>query len=375
MAAADEKCTVAAVMASKLKVGVLGATGMVGQRFVSLLADHPWFELTSVAASPSSAGKSYGEAVSGRWSIGGAVPARAASLTVLDASDIAKVSADVDFVFCAVDMPKDVTAKLEEDYARHETPLVSNNSAHRWTPDVPMVIPEINDAHNSVIDAQRRRLGTKRGFVAVKPNCSIQSYVPAIHPLKQFGPSKLAVCTYQAISGAGKTFESWPEMVDNVIPFIKGEEEKSEQEPLKIWGNVIDGRIVNASSPAITAQCIRVPVSDGHMAAVFVSFEKKPTREQILEAWRSYSGKPQSLKLPSAPAAFLSYFEEENRPQTKLDRDAGNGQGVTLGRLRPDSGVFDWRFIGLSHNTVRGAAGGAVLTAELLKAEGYLTSK
>lgn len=362
-------------MTSKLKVGVLGATGMVGQRFVSLLADHPWFELVSVAASPSSAGKPYAEAVSGRWTLSGGVPARAASLTVLDASDVAKVSAGVDFVFCAVDLPKDVTAKLEEDYARAETPLVSNNSAHRWTPDVPMVIPEVNDAHNTVIDAQRRRLGTRRGFIAVKPNCSIQSYVPAIHPLKQFGPSKLAVCTYQAISGAGKTFESWPEMVDNVIPFIKGEEEKSEQEPLKIWGSVIDGRIVNASAPAITAQCIRVPVSDGHLAAVFVSFEKKPTREQILEAWRSYSGKPQALKLPSAPARFLTYFEEENRPQTKLDRDSGHGQGVTLGRLRADTGVFDWRFIGLSHNTVRGAAGGAVLTAELLKAEGYLSAK
>ena len=373
MAAAGGKCTVAAVMASKLKVGVLGATGMVGQRFVSLLADHPWFELTSVAASPSSAGKSYGEAVSGRWSIGGAVPTRAASLTVLDASDIAKVSADVDFVFCAVDMPKDVTAKLEEDYARHETPLVSNNSAHRWTPDVPMVIPEINDAHNSVIDAQRRRLGTKRGFVAVKPNCSIQSYVPAIHPLKQFGPSKLAVCTYQAISGAGKTFESWPEMVDNVIPFIKGEEEKSEQEPLKIWGSVSGGKIVPATAPVITAQCIRVPVSDGHMAAVYVGFERKPSREQILSAWKEYAGRPQQLKLPSAPTPFLHYFEDDTRPQTRLDRDAGHGQAISLGRLRPDA-IFDWRFVALSHNTVRGAAGGAVLSAELLTHDGYLVA-
>ena len=361
-------------MASKLKVGVLGATGMVGQRFVSLLADHPWFELATVAASPSSAGKSYAEAVGGRWTLAGGVPAHAASLTVLDASDVARVCEGVDFVFCAVDMPRDVTAKLEEDYARRETPLVSNNSAHRWTPDVPMVIPEINDDHNGVIDAQRRRLGTKRGFIAVKPNCSIQSYVPAIHPLKAFGPTRLAVCTYQAISGAGKTFESWPEMADNVIPFIKGEEEKSEQEPLKIWGQVVDGRIVTATSPAITAQCIRVPVSDGHMAAVFVAFEKKPTREEILAAWRSYAGKPQTLKLPSAPSPFLTYFEEENRPQTKLDRDAGNGQGISIGRLRPDA-VFDWRFVALSHNTVRGAAGGAVLTAELLKAEGYLAAK
>ncbi len=374
MATVDDRCTVGAVMASKLKVGVLGATGMVGQRFVSLLANHPWFELTTVAASPASAGKPYAEAVSGRWSLPGGVPANAASLNVMDASDIAGVADSVDFVFCAVDMPKDVTAKLEEDYARRETPLVSNNSAHRWTPDVPMVIPEINDGHNVVIEAQRRRLGIKRGFIAVKPNCSIQSYVPAIHPLKHFGPTRLAVCTYQAISGAGKTFESWPEMADNVIPFIKGEEEKSEQEPLKIWGQVVDGRIVAATSPAITAQCIRVPVSDGHLAAVFVAFEKKPSREEILAAWRSYAGKPQTLKLPSAPSAFLTYFEEENRPQTKLDRDAGNGQGITIGRLRPDA-VFDWRFVALSHNTVRGAAGGAVLTAELLKAEGYLAAK
>jgi aspartate-semialdehyde dehydrogenase len=287
---------------------------------------------------------------------------------------VKQVSSEVDFVFCAVDMPKDATAKLEDDYARAETPVVSNNSAHRWTPDVPMMIPEINDAHAAVIEAQRRRLGTKRGFVSVKPNCSIQSYVPALHPLRHFGLTKVAVCTYQAISGAGKTFESWPEMVDNVIPFIKGEEEKSEQEPLKIWGQVVDGRITPASAPAITAQCIRVPVSDGHLAAVFVSFEKKPTKDEILAAWRSFSGKPQALQLPSAPTPFLTYFEDDNRPQTKLDRDLGHGQAVSLGRLRPDP-VFDWRFIGLSHNTVRGAAGGAVLTAELLKAEGYLTSK
>lgn len=361
-------------MEKKLKVGVLGATGMVGQRFVALMADHPWFELVSVAASPGSAGKPYAEAVAGRWTLPTPVPSRAAQLIVSDASDVKKVSSEVDFVFCAVDMPKDATAKLEDDYAKAETPVVSNNSAHRWTPDVPMMIPEINDAHAAVIEAQRRRLGTKRGFVSVKPNCSIQSYVPALHPLKHFGLTKVAVCTYQAISGAGKTFESWPEMVDNVIPFIKGEEEKSEQEPLKIWGKVVDGRITTASAPAITAQCIRVPVSDGHLAAVFVSFEKKPTKDEILAAWRSFSGKPQALKLPSAPTPFLTYFEDDNRPQTKLDRDLGNGQAVSLGRLRPDS-VFDWRFIGLSHNTVRGAAGGAVLTAELLTAEGYLTSK
>ncbi len=361
-------------MEKKLKVGVLGATGMVGQRFVALMADHPWFELVSVAASPGSAGKPYGEAVAGRWTLPTPVPSRAAQLVVSDASDVKQVSSEVDFVFCAVDMPKDATAKLEDDYARAETPVVSNNSAHRWTPDVPMMIPEINDAHAAVIEAQRRRLGTKRGFVSVKPNCSIQSYVPALHPLRHFGLTKVAVCTYQAISGAGKTFESWPEMVDNVIPFIKGEEEKSEQEPLKIWGQVVDGRITPASAPAITAQCIRVPVSDGHLAAVFVSFEKKPTKDEILAAWRSFSGKPQALQLPSAPTPFLTYFEDDNRPQTKLDRDLGHGQAVSLGRLRPDS-VFDWRFIGLSHNTVRGAAGGAVLTAELLKAEGYLTSK
>ena len=358
----------------KLKVGVLGATGMVGQRFVSLLANHPWFELAAVAASPSSAGKPYGDAVAGRWSLDAPVPAAAAALTVGDAADVAGVSAGVDFVFCAVDMDKAATARLEDDYARAETPVVSNNSAHRATPDVPMMIPEINDDHMAIIEAQRRRLGSRRGFVAVKPNCSLQSYVPAIHPLMGFGPERIAVCTYQAISGAGKTFASWPEMVDNVIPFIKGEEEKSEQEPMKIWGRIVDGKIVPAQGPAITAQCLRVPVSDGHMAAVFVGFAKKPSKDEILAAWRDYAGKPQRLGLPSAPAPFLRYFEEDNRPQTRLDRDAGNGQAITLGRLRPDA-VFDWRFVALSHNTVRGAAGGAVLTAELLAAEGYLTAK
>jgi len=361
-------------MANKLKVGVLGATGMVGQRFVSLLGEHPWFEVTAVAASPSSAGKPYAEAVAGRWTLPTPVPAAAVKLIVGDASDVAAVAGQVDFVFCAVDMAKDATAKLEEDYARAETPVVSNNSAHRWTPDVPMMIPEVNADHAAVIEAQRRRLGAKRGFVAVKPNCSIQSYVPALHPLLGFGPSKLAVCTYQAISGAGKTFDSWPEMVDNVIPFIKGEEEKSEQEPLKIWGTLTDGKIMAAKAPAITAQCIRVPVSDGHMAAVFVSFDRKPARDEILAAWKAYAGKPQALQLPSAPTPFLTYFDDDTRPQTRLDRDAGNGQAVTIGRLRPDA-VFDWRFVALSHNTVRGAAGGAVLTAELLKADGYLTAK
>lgn len=361
-------------MANKLKVGVLGATGMVGQRFVSLLSEHPWFEVTAVAASPSSAGKRYGDAVAGRWSLPGEVPAATAQLVVGDASQVEAMASQVDFVFCAVDLDKAATAKLEEDYARAETPLVSNNSAHRGTPDVPMMIPEINSDHAAIIEAQRRRLGTKRGFVAVKPNCSLQSYVPAIHPLKSFGPQKLAVCTYQAISGAGKTFESWPEMVDNVIPFIKGEEEKSEQEPMKIWGQIVDGKIVNATVPQITAQCLRVPVSDGHMAAVFVSFEKKPSQEQILSAWSEYAGRPQALGLPSAPKPFLHYFTEDARPQTRLDRDAGNGQAISLGRLRPDA-VFDWRFVALSHNTVRGAAGGAVLTAELLKADGYITAK
>jgi aspartate-semialdehyde dehydrogenase len=361
-------------MAKKLKVGVLGATGMVGQRFVSLLANHPWYEVTLVAASASSAGKKYADAVAGRWALAAPVPASVAGLTVGNASDVARLAGEVDFVFCAVDMSKEETAKLEEDYARAETPVISNNSAHRWTADVPMMIPEINSDHVAILEAQRRRLGTSRGFVAVKPNCSLQSYVPAIHPLMSFGPKKIAVCTYQAISGAGKTFESWPEMVDNVIPFIKGEEEKSEKEPLKIWGTIRDNKIVNATEPVITAQCLRVPVSDGHMAAVFVQFDRKPSKEAMLAAWREFAGKPQKLALPSAPKPFLQYFEDDARPQTRLDRDAGNGQAVTIGRLRPDA-LFDWRFVALSHNTVRGAAGGAVLTAELLTAEGYIQAK
>jgi aspartate-semialdehyde dehydrogenase len=358
----------------KLNVGVLGATGMVGQRFVALLENHPWFQLAAVAASPASAGKLYADAVAERWALGSDMPAKAGEMIVGDASNVGAMAEAVDFVFCAVDMPKEATAKLEEDYARAETPLVSNNSAHRWTPDVPMMIPEINADHAKIIEAQRKRLGTRRGFLAVKPNCSIQSYVPAIHPLKSFGPKQIAVCTYQAVSGAGKTLESWPEMVDNVIPFIKGEEEKSEKEPLKIWGHIDGGEIRTASAPVITAQCLRVPVSDGHMAAVFVSFENKPSREAILSAWKEYSGKPQALNLPSAPKPFLQYFEDETRPQAKLDRDAGHGQAVSIGRLRSDN-MFDWRFVALSHNTVRGAAGGAVLTAELLQAEGYLAPK
>jgi aspartate-semialdehyde dehydrogenase len=358
----------------KLKVGVLGATGMVGQRFLALLERHPWYEVTLVAASQASAGKRYQDAVAGRWAMKTPVPSAAAGLTVRNASDVAAIAGEVDFVFCAVDMPKDETARLEEAYARAETPVVSNNSAHRATPDVPMMIPEVNPEHATAIEAQRRRLGTRRGFVAVKPNCSLQSYVPALHPLMAFGPKRVAVCTYQAISGAGKTFESWPEMVDNVIPFIKGEEEKSEKEPLKIWGAYRDGRIVPATEPVITAQCIRVAASDGHLAAVFVSFERKPSREEVLAAWAGFSGRPQALKLPSAPSPFLRYLEDDARPQTRLDREAGDGMAITIGRLRPDP-LFDYRFVCLSHNTVRGAAGGAVLTAELLTAEKYIQAR
>jgi len=358
----------------KLKVGVLGATGMVGQRFVSLLERHPWFEVTLVAASAASAGKTYAEATRGRWALAAPMPAATAALTVRNASEIDGIAGAVDLVFCAVDMPKDETAKLEEDYARRETPVVSNNSAHRGTPDVPMMIPEVNWEHARVIEAQRARLGTKRGFVAVKPNCSLQSYVPALHPLRGFGPRRVAVCTYQAISGAGKTFETWPEMQDNVIPFIKGEEEKSEQEPLKIWGTLGAGKIEKASGPVISAQCIRVPASDGHMAAAFVEFERKPSREEILEAWKTWVPRPQELELPSAPRPFLTYFEDDARPQTRLDRDIGSGMGVAIGRLRPDP-LFGWRFVSLSHNTVRGAAGGAVLTAELLVKDGWIAAK
>jgi len=358
----------------KFRVGVLGATGMVGQRFLSLLENHPWYEVTVLAASANSAGQKYSDAVKGRWALAKPAPAKYAGITVLNASDVAKIGGQVDFVFCAVDMTKEETAKLEEDYARAETPVVSNNSAHRATPDVPMMVPEVNPEHATVIEAQRKRLGTKRGFVAVKPNCSLQSYVPAIHPLMKFGPKRIAVCTYQAISGAGKTFETWPEMVDNLIPFIKGEEEKSEKEPMKIWGSQKDGKIVPAAEPVISAQCIRVPASDGHMAAVFLQLEKKASKEEIIALWRSFEGKPQTLDLPSAPKPFLTYFEEENRPQTRLDRDAGGGMGVTIGRLRPDV-LFDWRFVALSHNTVRGAAGGAVLTAELLTKDGYIQQK
>jgi aspartate-semialdehyde dehydrogenase len=347
---------------------------MVGQRFITLLAEHPWFEVRVVAASAQSAGKLYGDSVATRWLVPGTVPAAIARMPIRDASAVEQIANEVDFVFCAVDMPKDATAKLEEDYARAETPVVSNNSANRWTPDVPMMIPEINPEHAAIIEAQRARLGTKRGFIAVKPNCSIQSYVPALHPLRGFGLRQVAVCTYQALSGAGKTHETFPEMADNVIPYIGGEEEKSEREPLKIWGTIEGGAIVPARGMAITAQCARVPVSDGHLAAVFVSFDTKPTREQILAAWREYTGLPQRRELPSAPRPFLRYHEDDARPQTRLDRDAGDGEAISIGRLRPDP-VFDWKFVGLSHNTVRGAAGGGILTAELLASEGYLSAK
>jgi len=359
----------------KYKVGIIGATGMVGQRFATILDNHPWFDVTVLAASGRSAGKTYKEAVGNRWRIAKEMPASMADMIVKDATaDINEIASAVDFVFCAVDMKKDEIRALEEAYAKAECPVVSNNSAHRGTADVPMVIPEINADHIKVIDDQKKRLGTKRGFIAVKSNCSLQSYVPAIYPLdKEFGVKEVLVCTYQAISGAGKTFESWPEMVDNVIPYIGGEEEKSEQEPLKIWGNVEDGVIKNATSPAFTAQCIRVPVSDGHMGAVFMRFEdgKKPSKDEIINVWNSFSGRAQELELPSAPKKFLHYFVEDNMPQTKLNRDNENGMAVSIGRLREDT-QYDYKFVCLSHNTLRGAAGGAVLLAELLCAEGYM---
>lgn len=353
------------------RVGVVGATGMVGQRFVTLLENHPWFSLVVVAASARSAGKTYEEAVGDRWAMATPMPERAKKMVVLDASDVKNVTDKVDFIFCAVDMKKDEIRALEESYAKAECPVVSNNSANRTTPDVPMVVPEINAGHLEVIPFQRKRLGTKRGFIAVKSNCSLQSYVPAFAPLMDaYGVSKALVCTYQAISGAGKTFESSPDIVDNVIPYIGGEEEKSEQEPLKIWGKVENGVIVPAKGPSITAQCLRVACSDGHMAAVFVTFDKKPTIAEIKEKWASYAGEPQKLALPSAPKQFLHYFEEDNRPQTKLDRNLENGMAVSIGRLREDT-QYDYKFVCLSHNTLRGAAGGSLLLAELLAAKGY----
>ena len=359
----------------KYKVGIIGGTGMVGQRFVTLMAGHPWFQLTVIAASPRSAGKRYEDAVAGRWAMDCPIPDEARDIVLLSAQDdIEQIAAQVDFVFSAVDMKKEEIKALEEAYAKCECPVVSNNSAHRWTPDVPMVIPEINPEHIEVINAQRQRLGTKQGFIAVKSNCSIQSYVPALSPLREFGIEKILVCTYQAISGAGKTFETWPEMVDNLIPYIGGEEEKSEQEPLKVWGKVENGVIVNAEAPAITAQCLRVPVSNGHTAAAFVTFKNKPSMDQMKDAWKNFKGRAQELNLPTAPKQFLNYFEEDNRPQAKLDRDLEGGMAVSIGRLRPDT-QYDYKFVSLSHNTLRGAAGGAVLLAELLCAEGYIEHK
>ena len=355
----------------RYQVGIIGGTGMVGQRFVTLLENHPWFQLTAIAASARSAGKSYWEAVCDRWALDIPCPEAAKSLTVLDAeADAVKLAGMVDFCFCAVDMPKDAIRALEETYAKLECPIVSNNSAHRWTEDVPMVVPEINAEHLAIIEAQRKRLGTKRGFIAVKSNCSLQSYVPALHPLMKYGLERALVCTYQAISGAGKTFQRWPEMVDNCIPYIGGEEEKSEQEPLKLWGHIEGDKIVSAESPRFTAQCLRVPVSDGHMGAVFVRFENKPSKEEILQAWKEFHGPAQDLELPSAPKQFLHYFEENDRPQPKLDRMLENGMAVSIGRLREDN-QYDYKFVCLSHNTLRGAAGGAVLLAELLAAKGY----
>lgn len=365
-------------MDKKLRVGILGGTGMVGQRFISLLENHPWFEVTTIAASPRSAGKTYEEAIGGRWKMTTPMPEAVKKIIVQDVSDVKNVASSVDFVFSAVDMTKDEIKKIEEEYAKTETPVVSNNSAHRWTPDVPMVVPELNPEHLEVIESQKKRLGTTRGFIAVKPNCSIQSYTPALHALKKAGyePKTVVATTYQAISGAGKNFKDWPEMEHNIIPFIAGEEEKSEQEPLRIWGHIENGEIVKAEGPVITTQCIRVPVLDGHTAAVFVTFEegKKPSKEEIIKVWREYSGVPQELKLPSAPEHFIQYLEDDNRPQVALDVNYENGFGVSMGRLREDT-VFDYKFVGLSHNTVRGAAGGAVLTAELLTAKKYITAK
>ena len=358
----------------KYRVGIIGATGMVGQRFVSILAGHPWFDVTVLAASSRSAGQPYIDAVGGRWAFEWPVPESVRNMTVQDAALVERIAPEVDFVFCAVDMPKDQIRELETAYAKTETPVVSNNSAFRMVDDVPMMVPEINAHHMAVIEAQRRRLGTKVGFVTCKPNCSIQGYVPALEPLRDFGLEKVMVATYQAISGAGKTFRTWPEMVDNVIPYIGGEEQKSEQEPLKIWGSVSDGRIVPAQKPVISAQCYRVPATDGHMAAVTVGFAKKPSRQEILDRWAAFEGLPQKYKLPSAPEKFLTYFEEENRPQTRLDRDLFGGMGIAIGRLREDT-LFDYKFVSLSHNTLRGAAGGAVLTAELLAHEGWIVRK
>ncbi len=361
-------------MSEKLRVGILGGTGMVGQRFISLLENHPWFEVVTIAASPRSAGKSYEEAVGGRWKMSTPMPEAVKKITVMNVNEVERVASSVDFVFSAVDMSKDEIRAIEEAYAKTETPVVSNNSAHRWTPDVPMVVPEINPEHFEVIASQKQRLGTQRGFIAVKPNCSIQSYTPALTAWKEFEPYEVVATTYQAISGAGKTFKDWPEMLENIIPYIGGEEEKSEQEPLRIWGHVENGVIVKAEEPKITCQCIRVPVLNGHTAAVFVKFRKKPTKEELIDRLVNFSGFPQEAKLPSAPKQFIRYMEECDRPQVRLDVDYENGMGVSVGRLREDT-IYDWKFVGLSHNTVRGAAGGAVLCAEALKAKGYINKK
>ena len=361
-------------MSDRLKVGILGGTGMVGQRFISLLENHPWVEVTTIAASPRSAGKTYEEAVGGRWKMDTPMPEAVKRIVVMNVNEVEKVASEVDFVFSAVDMTKEEIKKIEEEYAKTETPVVSNNSAHRWTPDVPMVVPEINAEHMKVIEFQKKRLGTTRGFVAVKPNCSIQSYAPVLTAWKEFEPYEVVATTYQAISGAGKTFKTWPEMIDNVIPYIGGEEEKSEQEPLKIWGHIENGEIVKTDDIAITAQCIRVPVSDGHTAAVFMSFKdgvKKPSVEEIIKIWESYKGRAQELELPSAPKQFLHYFTEPDRPQIKSERNLENGMAGSVGRLREDT-QYDYKFVCMSHNTLRGAAGGAVLLAELLCAEGYM---
>ena len=361
-------------MEQKLRVGILGATGMVGQRFISLLENHPWFEVVTLAASPRSAGKTYEEAVGGRWKMDTPMPEAVKKLVVMNVNDVEHVASTVDFVFSAVDMSKDEIKAIEEAYAKTETPVVSNNSAHRWTPDVPMVVPEINPEHFKVIEFQKKRLGTKRGFIAVKPNCSIQSYAPVLTAWKEFEPYEVVATTYQAISGAGKTFKDWPEMEGNIIPFIGGEEEKSEQEPLRIWGKIENGVIVKATEPKITCQCIRVPVLNGHTAAVFVKFRKKPTKEQLIEKLENFKGLPQELNLPSAPKQFIRYMTEDNRPQVTLDVNYENGMGINVGRLREDT-IYDWKFVGLSHNTVRGAAGGAVLCAETLVAKKYISAK
>ena len=361
-------------MSEKLKVGILGGTGMVGQRFISLLENHPWFEVTTIAASPRSAGRTYEEAVEGRWKMTSPMPESVKNIVVMNVNEVEKVAAQVDFVFSAVDMTKEEIKKIEEAYAKTEPPVVSNNSAHRWTEDVPMVVPEINPEHMKVIEFQKKRLGTQRGFVAVKPNCSIQSYAPVLTAWKEFEPYEVVATTYQAISGAGKTFQDWPEMEGNIIPYIGGEEEKSEKEPLRIWGEIKDGVIVPATSPVITCQCIRVPVLNGHTAAVFVKFRKKASKEELVAKLTEFRGVPQELELPSAPKQFIQYLEEDNRPQVSMDVDYEKGMGVSVGRLREDT-VYDWKFVGLSHNTVRGAAGGAVLCAELLKAQGYITKK